>query len=263
MSTLVGAMEAGATPEVQKPVENQRETTAPKPHLVTIVLASISPVLAAVAIILSYGSLQTSQKSLETSQQSMKVAQRAYVTAENFKATLKELQFIPSRRILIRVDYSFTLRNLGNTPATVKKFTITPVSGMWGAPGPQEFIASNRAMSRAKYGDYMLKDPSQFNEQTNEIASKSQQNFSSFEFFAIGEPESTGLLQQRARLDQREHGLTTAVGNETEDTRTVILVHVAYSDVFQEEHKMDWRQEVPYNIRVFAVPPQDWISKHM
>ena len=107
----------GGKPGLWYFVSEAQRKTADHPHPAALVIGALSPLLAIVII---------SLRSLSTSQMSMKVSQRAYVAAEQteFKASFGANGFrdgpigndeIAAPRALL----SSTLRNLGNTPATI------------------------------------------------------------------------------------------------------------------------------------------------
>jgi len=99
--------------------------TADRPHSLSIVLTALSPLLAVVAAIISYVALQTNQRGLE-------VGQRAYLVVAD---PVLQLQRVGSDEGIVVIDLKLTVKNLGNTPATIDSFSLQlDVPDSWRRP---------------------------------------------------------------------------------------------------------------------------------
>src|SRR5262245_51483010 len=95
-----------------------RQRVGDRPHTVTIAIALLGPLLSVAAVVISFNALSLNERS-------MKVGQRAYVSLSR-GAVEDWFQRPPDDRApdgadgLLTARASFSIDNLGNTPATIE-----------------------------------------------------------------------------------------------------------------------------------------------
>jgi hypothetical protein len=107
------------------------ESTAPRPHWITVLLGAMSPVLGIAALLISWrsyaistNSVLVSEQSLATAQMSMKAGQRAYLYVRNSSAELTFSNVANPEGVFAGCGIEFDVLNMGNTPATIEAINI-------------------------------------------------------------------------------------------------------------------------------------------
>src|SRR5689334_9552823 len=91
----------------------QKESVAPRPHGLTLLIGLMAPLIAVVALVISL-------RSLNLGENSMKIGQRAYLNITKGEVTIKPSDVPPhGNDVRIDVSYNFDINNLGNTPAQI------------------------------------------------------------------------------------------------------------------------------------------------
>jgi hypothetical protein len=103
----------------EKALEPPKKKVADQPHPWTIILAALSPALSIIALVVSL-------QALKTSRQSMEIGQRAYLTIPKGSMSISPAVRLPtnSAELVVGVDYTVEINNVGNTPAKIKRITL-------------------------------------------------------------------------------------------------------------------------------------------
>ena len=130
-----------------------------RPHVLTVIIGLLSPALALVALVMSGYSYQVAKESLKISHDTfginrdmLQVVQRAYLTIEDVELTLSHPNhcYVDTQagQQCVRVNYQFTIYNMGNTPAIISKplkhhrFTFPKT---WSVPEAEGFVPGSVA----------------------------------------------------------------------------------------------------------------------
>ena len=205
-------------------IQKEKQAISSRPHWITILTGLLSPTIGVVALFVSLQSLKTSQLGVETSERAMKVGQRAYLTVskgnfESYEYTLKR-----SKSDFVSVDVTFTINNLGNTPASIKK-----ISFVYALPsGWSDVSAENDADSDNLPGD---------------IGPKQQTEWATSHMATLTPSAIAQFRSQVLRLKRHVHfAFADKNGVGAIDAGEVLEVKatVDYLDVFNEHHSMKW-----------------------
>ena len=204
-------------------------TVAPRPHLATVILGVVSSVVSISALITSLLSLHNSEVATKASERATRASQRAYIVIRNARVTTVRgpdpnmEPMIPEPYVdVVRVIQSFTVRNIGKTPAEIgslkMKFTV-----------PNEWQFATHYLHMPKGGD--LFDTSWHGTvlQGDEVSLNSEPEF-------VLTREAIRAYDKWPRDGVR---IVTSL-TKLKVKRVYLDCELEYSDVFGEHHSVDW-----------------------